>query len=406
MVKKMKYVVFLGDGMADRPNDMLGGKTPLELAKKPNIDRLASMGECGMVKTIPTGMPKGSDTANLSVMGYDIRKCYTGRSPLEAVSMGIELKSTDVTMRCNLVSLSEDEAYEDKIMLDYSSDEISTREADILIKYLNEHLALENMKLYTGISYRHCLVWDKGHTGFPFTPPHDILTQRIGEHLISSGEGVMFTSLMKASYELLKDHPVNVRRRERGLKPANSIWLWGEGTRPELESFHDLYGVTGTVVSAVDLIKGIGKCAGLNVAEVAGVTGNIDTNFEGKAEAALSALLSGQDFAYIHVEAPDECGHRQEYENKIHSIELIDEKIVGPVIKGLEAAGEDVRALVLPDHPTPLALRTHTDDPVPYVFYDSTSKKTGVSCYTEAECEKTGRYIDEGCTLMKKFLSK
>jgi len=403
----MKYVVFLGDGMADRPNDVIGGKTPLELAKKPNIDRLASMAECGMVKTIPTGMPKGSDTANLSVMGYDIRKSYTGRSPLEAVSMGIDLKSTDVTMRCNLVSLSEtEENYEDKIMVDYSSDEISTREADMLIKYLNEHLPLEAMKLYTGISYRHCLVWDNGHIGLNFTPPHDILTQRVGEHLAKQGDAAVFTELMKASYDLLKDHPVNVRRRERGLKPANSAWFWGEGTKPELQSYHDLYGVTGTVVSAVDLIKGIGKCAGLDVPDVPGTTGNIDTNFEGKAEAALKALLSGQDFAYIHVEAPDECGHRQEYENKIHSIELIDDKIVGHVIKGLEDAGEDVRALVLPDHPTPLALRTHTDDPVPYVFYDSTAKKNGVSCYTEAECAKTGIFIEEGCSLMGRFLAK
>lgn len=400
----MKYVVFLGDGMSDLPNENLGGKTPLELAHKPNIDSLASRGECGMVRTIPHGMPTGSDTANLSVLGYDIRHCYTGRSPLEAVSIGINLKDTDVTLRCNLVSLEGEGDYEDMTMLDYSSDEISTREAGMLIKYLNKHLPLDGMKFYTGISYRHCLVWENGHTGFDFTPPHDILTKRVGDYILKDGAGKRFTELMKKSFELLDNHPVNIRRRERGLKPANSIWLWGEGTKPKLDSFFDLYGVTGTVVSAVDLIKGIGKCAGLDVAEVPGATGNIDTNFEGKAKAALSALLSGKDFVFIHVEAPDECGHRQEYENKIHSIELIDEKIVGPVVKGLEEAGESYRVLILPDHPTPLALRTHTADPVPYVLFDSRREKKGVESYTEAKCTETGIFIEEGRTLMGTFL--
>ncbi len=401
----MKYVVILGDGMADYPMKELNNKTPLQYANKPNIDMLAQKGTVGLVKTVPDGIPPGSDAANLSVMGYNPKVYYTGRSPLEAVSMGIELKPTDVALRCNLVYLSEDEpTYEDKTMIDYSSDEISTDEARVLIEAVNSALKRENMTFYPGISYRHCMVWSNGVTGLGCTPPHDILERKVTEYLPKEESGVLL-ELMKKSYDILKEHPVNLARKARGLRPANSIWLWGEGKKPALASFSEKYNKTGTMISAVDLLKGIGLCAGLNSVDVEGATGNIHTNFIGKANAAIAELDSGKDFVYVHVEAPDECGHRYEIDNKVKAIEYLDEKVVAPILDGLRKHKE-YRVLVLPDHPTPLSLRTHTSEPVPFIIYDSTDEvMSEAKSYDEAEAIKTGIFVEEGYKLMDWFIT-
>lgn len=399
----MKYIVMLGDGMADYPVEALGGKTPLEVAKKPNIDRLARHGELGMVKTVPDGMKPGSDVANLAAMGYDPVQCYTGRSPLEAVSIGISMSDTDVAFRCNLVTLSDEPEYADKTMMDYSSGEITTAEAAELIRAVDEAFRTDKLLFYPGISYRHCMIWHDGPTGLNLTPPHDISDQKITEYL--PGNPVIL-DLMRRSYEVLKDHPVNQARRARGLNPANSIWLWGEGTRPAVSGFEAVYKVKGSVISAVDLIKGIGICAGMKVIEVEGATGNIDTNFKGKGEAALRTLLDGQDLVYIHVEAPDECGHHGDLKGKIRSIELIDEQIVGPLLAGLEKAGEDYSILVMPDHPTPIAIKTHVSDPIPYLLYRSTGAiGEGANTYTE-KTAAAGRYEEHGYELMKRLLGR
>jgi 2,3-bisphosphoglycerate-independent phosphoglycerate mutase len=329
----MKFVVVLGDGMADYRVVQLGNRTPLQCANKPNIDRLAQYGEIGMVKTVPDGIPPGSDAANLSVMGYNPAKYYTGRSPLEAVSMGVELSDTDHAFRCNLVTLSMDGSYEASSMLDYSSDEITTAEAAELIGEINRHLANEEIRFYPGISYRHCMVWNKASGTRTLTPPHDILEKNIAPYLPAGDCSDMLLSLQKKSHALLKDHPVNLARMAKGLRPANSIWLWGEGMKPAIPRFSDKYNRTGSVVSAVDLIKGIGICAGLDSVEVEGATGNIHTNFRGKAVAALNELRKGKDFVYVHVEAPDECGHRFEIENKVKSIEYIDDLVVGTLLE-------------------------------------------------------------------------
>lgn len=400
----MKYIVMLGDGMADYPVEKLGGCTPLQKAQKPNIDRLASKGVLGMVKTVPDGLKPGSDVANLSAMGYNPVECYTGRSPLEAVSIGIEMSDTDVAFRCNLVTLSDEADYDQKTMVDYSSDEISTAEAAELILAVNEAFKSASIEFYPGISYRHCMIWHEGPVGLDLTPPHDISDRKITEY-VPKNEVVY--DLMKRSHEVLKNHPVNQARIARGLHPANSIWLWGEGTKPGVSNFEKTYGVKGSVISAVDLIKGIGICAGMKVIEVEGATGNIDTNFSGKGKAALDTLLEGQDLVYIHVEAPDECGHRGEIENKVKAIELIDELIVGPLLKGLEEAGEEYSILVMPDHPTPLAIKTHISAPVPYLLYRSTDPvDSGISTYTEETCASTGRYVGHGYELMKELLEK
>lgn len=402
----MKYVVVLGDGMADYRIAQLGNRTPLQCAKKPNIDRLAEYGETGMVKTVPDGIPPGSDAANLSVMGYNPRKYYTGRSPLEAVSMGVELSETDLAFRCNLVTLDMDGSYESSTMLDYSSDEISTAEAAELIRDIDKALSNEELRFFPGISYRHCMVWSKGTGKRTLTPPHDILEKNIAAYLPSGDCSEMFLSLQKKSHEILKEHPVNKTRIARGLRPANSIWLWGEGRKPAIPKFIDKYGVTGSVVSAVDLIKGIGLCAGLDSVDVEGATGNIHTNFRGKAEAALKELKKGKDFVYVHIEAPDECGHRYEIENKVKSIEYIDDQVVGTLLEGLTSY-EDYSILILPDHPTPLSLRTHTSEPVPYILYRKKSEKpSGVNGYDEFQAQRTGIHIDDGYTLMDRFLQK
>ncbi len=401
----MKYVVVLGDGMADYRMPQLGNRTPLQCAKKPNIDYLAANGEIGMVKTIPEGIPPGSDAANLSVMGYDPEKFYTGRSPLEAVSMGVELSDTDLAFRCNLVNLSVEGDYETSTMVDYSSDEISTSEASELIKEVNKYLSNDNITFYPGISYRHCMVWHNGRGSRKMTPPHDILEKNISSFLPAGDSSEMMLEMQKKSYEILKDHPVNKARIARGLRPANSIWLWGEGKRPAIPKFIDKYGIKGSVVSAVDLIKGIGICAGLDSIDVEGATGNINTNFRGKAEAALKELRKGSDFVYVHVEAPDECGHRYEIDNKVRSIELIDSEIVGVLLEGLKSF-DDYSIMVLPDHPTPLSLRTHTPEPVPYIIYRKGSHKpSGIAGYDEFQAQRTGIFVDKGYTLMDRFLA-
>lgn len=402
----MKYAVVLGDGMADYRMPRLGHRTPLQYAHKPNIDYLAANGEIGIVRTIPEGLSPGSDTANLSVMGYDPKKYYTGRSPLEAVSMGVELTDTDLAFRCNLVTLDIDGDYESAVMADYSSDEISTSESAELIDELNRQLSSDTVRFHAGISYRHCMVWHGGSGTRKLTPPHDILGKRIAPYMPSGDNSDMFIGLMKKSHEILAGHPVNKSRVSRGLRPANSIWLWGEGRKPALPGFAGKYGLSGSVIAAVDLIKGIGICAGLDIVEVEGATGNINTNFRGKAEAALKELKNGKDFVYIHIEAPDECGHRFEIENKVKSIELIDELVVGTLLEGL-ADYDDFGIMVLPDHPTPLSLRTHTADPVPYVIYrKSCSKPSGVAGYDEFEAQKTGIFIEHGHKLMDRFLQK
>ncbi|MBO4261904.1 MAG: cofactor-independent phosphoglycerate mutase [Clostridia bacterium] len=404
----MKYIVILGDGMADYPVPELEGKTPLMAAEKPNIDYLCQYGEFGLVKTVPDHLnPPGSDIANMSVLGYDPDRYYTGRSPLEAVSMGIELKPDELAVRCNLVSLGGSGEYETLTMADYSSDEISTEEARELILFINEKLGSDILRFNPGVSYRHCIVMKaEGDVKLGCTPPHDISGKPITEHLPKGFMSKELLDLMKKSYELLSDHPVNKKRIERGLKPANSIWPWGEGRKPYLSNFTEKFGIKGAVVSAVDLIKGIGLCAGMKVLEVEGATGTYKTNFEGKADAAFNYLMNEGDFVYIHMEGPDECGHRHEVKEKILAIEYIDRRVVGPLCSRLREAGEDFRMLVLPDHPTPLVLRTHTHDAVPYIIYDSSSKfpKNPGASYDERFAKATGIYVAKGDTLMEKFI--
>ena len=401
----MKYIVVLGDGMADYKLDELGGKTPLQYAKKPHIDALARKAEVGLCKTVPDGFKPGSDVANLSVMGYDPKDCYTGRSPLEAVSIGIKLAPTDVTLRCNLVTVSDEEPYEEKRMLDYSAGEISTAEAGELIQFLKAHLDAEDMTLYAGVSYRHCLVVHNGKTGHELTPPHDISGKPVKGRLPLGPYGERYLSMMKRSYDLLKDHPINRARIAAGKNPANSVWFWGEGTKPALENFREKFGLQGGVISAVDLVKGIGILAGMQVIDVEGATGNYDTNFAGKANAALGALLGGLDFVYIHMEAPDECGHQGDIAHKVYSIEQIDEKVAAPLVRGLKEAGEPFKMLICPDHPTPIAVRTHVADPIPYLLYSSEEERSnGAESYDEDAAAKTGMFVPAGCMLLQKML--
>lgn len=400
----MKYIVVLGDGMADYPIESLGGKTPLQSANTPTFDSLAKVSEVGLCRTVPDGFKPGSDVANLSVMGYDPHGCYTGRSPLEAVSIGIDLKDTDVTLRCNLVTLSDEPAYEDKRMLDYSAGEISTEEARELISFLKQSFDGDRFTLYAGVSYRHCLVAANGTVGHELTPPHDITDKPIREYLPKGPQGKTYLAVMKRSYELLKNHPVNRARIAAGKRPANSVWFWGEGTKPALENFEKKFGKNGGVISAVDLVKGIGILAGMKIIDVPNATGNYDTNFAGKAEAALKALQEGLDFVYIHMEAPDECGHQGDIAHKIYSIEQIDEKVVKRLCEGLGATGEEYAMLICPDHPTPIAVRTHVSDPVPYLLYASDRKReSGAKAYDETEAKNTGIFVERGCDLMKKL---
>lgn len=399
----MKYIVILCDGMADEPLEELGGRTPLEAARTENMDRLAKSSEIGMVQTVPDGMAPGSDTANLSVIGYDPRKYYTGRSPLEALSIGAPMEPSDVSFRCNLVTLSEEEEnYEDRHILDHSSDEISTEEAAELIRALSEGLKRDGYTFYVGTSYRHLLIQKNG-TVVELTAPHDILTKRIGEYL---PEDEVLREMMIKSYDILKDHPINVKRRDEGKNPANSAWFWGAGTRPMLTSFEEKNGVKGAMISAVDLLKGIAAGAGMHNIIVEGANGGLNTNYSGKAEAAVKALTEdGFDFVYVHIEAPDEMGHQGSVERKIQAIENIDEKIIGPVNRALDAEGTAYRMLILPDHPTPIRVRTHTSDPVPYLLYDSTKAMDGMDTYSEKTGRETGIFEKEGYHLIDHLLS-
>ncbi|HHU85127.1 MAG TPA: cofactor-independent phosphoglycerate mutase [Clostridiales bacterium] len=402
----MKFAVVLFDGMSDYPVPMFDGKTPMMLANKPNLDKMARYGVAGLVKTVPDGFKPGSDVANLGVLGYDVRTCYTGRSPLEAASIGIDLKDTDVTLRCNLVTLSEEAEYSEKTMIDYSAGDISSAEAAEIIKTVQEHFGNDVFTFYAGVSYRHCLVWNNGTIELGnMTPPHDIANRVIGEFLSTADMATELIRMMRESYELLKDHPVNVKRISEGKRPANSIWLWGEGTKPRLELFKDLYALDGSIISAVDLLRGIGKCAGMSAPEVEGATGYLDTNFTGKYQAAVDELKSGKDFVYIHVEAPDECGHRNEPENKVRAIELIDELILGPLIAELEKF-DDYAIMALPDHPTPIVTQTHAPDPVPFAIYRKGDNNQGIDTLNEETAKQTGIFYESGRELFNRFIKK
>ena len=397
----MKYIVVLGDGMSDEPIAALGGKTPLEYANTPAMDELASKGEMGMVQNVPAGMSPGSEIANLSVMGYDPLTDFTGRSPLEALSVGVEMEPDDIIFRCNVVTLTEEEPYAEKTILDHSSGEISTAEADQLMDAIREAFNDETFQFYTGTSYRHIMVWKHGRLA-KLEPPHDHLTQVIGDYL---PEETVLRGFMERSFDILNNHPVNLKRAAEGKRKANSLWYWGAGTKPSIGSFQEKTGLKGAMISAVDLLKGIAVGAGMQICQVEGATGSIDTNYEGKAQAAIDSLLSdGCDFAYIHVEAPDEMGHQGELDHKIMAIEDLDSRIIAPIKKAMEEAGEDFRMLVLPDHPTPLRIRTHSADPVPYVLYDSTKQRKTAKRYSEAEAMATGIFEPQGCKLMEKLL--
>ena len=400
----MKYIVVLGDGMADKPIPELGDKTPLEYAKTPMMDSLAQLGEIGMVHTIPDGMKPGSDTANLSVLGYNPRKYYSGRSPLEALSIGVPMKDTDIALRCNLVTLSENEdTYEERTIIDHSSDEISTEDAAILLEAVKKELQTEQYQFYVGTSYRHLLIWDKGEV-VDLVQPHDVLGQKIGDKLPENQD---LREMMKKSYDILVNHPINVERRKKGLHPANSCWFWGAGTKPSLSSFEEKTGKSGAMISAVDLLKGIAVGASMKVITVEGANGGLHTNYEGKAEAAVKVLTEdGYDFVYVHVEAPDEMGHQGSFERKVQAIENLDKRIIKRVTEQLEAAGTDFRMLVLPDHPTPVAIRTHVSDPVPYMLYDSTNKQSHTWNYNEKEAQESGNYIDKGYTIINHLFEK
>ena len=399
----MKYIVILGDGMADEPIDALGGKTPLACAETPVMDELASKGEMGMVQNVPAGMAPGSDVANLSVLGYDPAVCYSGRSPLEALSVGVAMEPTDIVLRCNIVTLTEEEPYAKKTIFDHSSGEISTADADILMDAIREAFNSDEFQYYTGTSYRHITIWKNGVMP-QLEQPHDHLTHVIGPYLPKEPK---LRAMMEKSFDILNPHPLNLERAAKGKNKANSLWFWGAGTKPSLQNFTEKTGLKGAMVSAVDLLKGIAVGAGMKVYQVPGATGSIDTNFEGKAQAAIDALTKdGCDFVYVHVEAPDEMGHQGLLKEKIQSIEYLDRRLIAPVKKAMEDAGEDFRMLVLPDHPTPIRLRTHTGDPVPYVLYDSTRQRKSIRKYTEAEAEATGNYEPNGYRLIQQLLNK
>lgn len=401
----MKYIVVLGDGMADYPVEVLNNKTPLQYASTPTIDYMAKHGILGMVKTVPEGMPAGSDTANMAVFGYDPFVYYSGRSPFEAASMRVAMLDTDITFRCNLVTISEGEPYEEKIMLDHSAGEITTAEAEELISALSEYLSTSAIKFYPGISYRHLMIWANGPYQWNLTPPHDILGKKVKDYMPKGLNSEVIEEMIKKSSQFLSQHDINKKRKAAGLNPANSIWIWGEGKKPLLSSFYDKYNLKGSVISAVDLIKGIGLCAGLDVVDVEGATGNINTNYIGKANAALAELAKGNDFVYIHVEAPDECGHRYEIENKYKAIEFIDNQIVKVIKDEMERIGEDYKMIILPDHPTPLALRTHTSEPVPFLIYQSNDEKDNHNgVYDEFLTKDTDLYFPKGYKLMDYFL--
>ncbi len=400
----MKYVIVLGDGMADEPVEELGGKTPLAYAKTPTFDRLAGLSEIGMVQTIPEGMKPGSDTANLSVLGYDPKIYYSGRSPLEALSIGVPMKDTDIAIRCNIVTISEEQVpFEEQTVIDHSSGEISTEDCAVLIDAVRRKLENETYRFYVGTSYRHCLIWDKGEVA-ELTAPHDVLTQKVGPNLPADAA---LRDMMKRSYEILVNHPLNIERRKKGLNPANCCWFWGAGTKPRLSSFYEKTGKKGVMISAVDLLKGIAVGAGMDVIQVEGANGGLNTNWEGKAQAAVKALAEdGYDFAYVHLEAPDEMGHQGSAEKKIRAIENLDMRVTAPIVEGLGRAGVDYRLLVLPDHPTPVRVRTHTADPVPYLLYDSAAPQEHTWKYNEKEGAESGNFVAHGYEMTEKLFSR
>ena len=400
----MKYIVVLGDGMADESIEALQGKTIIEYANTPCLDRLSKLSEIGMVHTIPEGMSPGSDTANLSVLGYDPKKYYSGRSPLEALSIGVPMTETDIALRCNIVTISDDDVpFEEKTIIDHSADEISTEDCAVLLNAVKEQLENEIYHFYVGTSYRHCLIWNHGQV-VSLTPPHDVLTQTIGKHL---PKDAVLLEMMKKSYEILKDHPMNIERKKKGLNPANCCWFWGAGTKPMLSSFEEKTGKKGMMISAVDLLKGIAVGAGMGVANVEGANGGLHTNYEGKTDAAIKALLEdGYDFAYIHVEAPDEMGHQGSLEKKIQAVEYLDERVIKRLTDALDAGNVDYRLLVLPDHPTPIRVRTHTADNVPYLLYDSTDLKNEKWNYNEKDAVNSGIFVEEGYTLIDHLFEK
>ena len=399
----MKYVVILSDGMADYPIESLGNKTPLEVANTPCMDYLASKSEVGVFKTVPDGMKPGSDVANLTVMGFDTQKAYTGRSPLEAASIGIELEDTDLSARVNLVTLSDEQEFSERKLLDYSAGEISTEDAKILIDYLKKHLDTDKYTFYSGVSYRHCLVVKNGKEVGNLAPAHDIIGRRITNYLPHPVKGKHYLELMERASSLLRLHPINVERRQAGIAPANGIWIWGEGTKPNLEDFTKKTGLKGGVISAVDLLRGIALVSNMKVISVQGATGNYDTNFDGKAQACLDELKT-LDYVFVHIEAPDECGHHGDVQKKIYSIEQVD-GVLKKVYDGLSASGEDFSILVCPDHPTPICLRTHVSDPVPYFIYRSNAvTDSGVKEFNEKTALATGNYTEKGYTLLDKFI--
>lgn len=396
----MKYIIILGDGMAGEPLECIGGKTTLEQALTPEMDRLAKTSEIGLVSMVPEGMAPGSDTANLSVLGYNPEVYYTGRSPLEALSIGVGMEEDDVSFRCNLVTLTEDASlpYEDQRIVDHSSDEINTRDAGVLLEVLKEEVLKPGFELYRGTSYRHLLLWKNGHE-MELTPPHDILTNQIREYLPGDP---MLLAMMKESYRVLKEHPVNLKRKAQGLRPANSAWFWGAGKRPKLPDFQEKTGKRGVMISAVDLLKGIAAGSGMKIVHVEGADGGLHTNYEGKAQAAVRALLDeGYDFAYIHVEAPDEMGHQGSVEKKIRAIEFLDQRLIRIVREAMDASGEPYRLLILPDHPTPIVARTHTADPVPYLLYDRKRPENGAESYCERTAVQSGRWEKNGYHLIE-----
>lgn len=395
----MKYIIVLGDGMADEPIESLGGKTPLAYAKTAAMDALSKKGEIGLVHTIPDGMKPGSDTANLSVLGYDPKIFYSGRSPLEALSIGVPMKETDVALRCNIVTISDgDEPFEEKTIIDHSSGEISTEDCAVLLNEVRRELENDTFRFYVGTSYRHCLIWDRGEV-IDLVQPHDVLGQKIGPNLPKEAN---LRRMMERSYEILKDHPINIERKKQGLNPANCCWFWGAGTKPMVGNFQEKTRKKGAMISAVDLLKGIAVGAGMTVINVPGANGGLNTNYTGKKDAAVKALTEdGFDFVYIHVEAPDEMGHQGSVEKKVRAIENIDELIVGPLVKELKEKGQDFRVLILPDHPTPIRLRTHTADAVPYLLYDSTKDGNHTWDYNEAEAKKSGNYVEKGHEIIR-----
>lgn len=405
-VIKLKYLVVLADGMADYPVPELNGKTPLQVSKKPNMDRLAQKGEVGLVRTVPPGMPPGSDVANLAVMGYNPRQYYTGRSPLEAISIGVDLALSDVSFRCNLVTLSDAQNPNEKVMIDYSAGEITTREAEILIRDLAKEINSRVFNLYPGISYRHLMVWHNGPSDWRLTPPHDISDRSIGAFLPKGECSKELIDLMKKSWPILENHPVNQERIKLGLRSANSIWFWGEGRKPNITGFSEKYGLKGSVISAVDLAKGLGIAAGLRVINVPGATGNIHTNFQGKALAVLDAFKAGDDFIYLHIEAPDEAGHQGDLPTKIKAIERIDAEVLEIILAELPKIATDFKIMLLPDHPTPLTLKTHVADPVPFVIYqtEKTIAKGSTATFDETAAAGTGIVVEEGYRLMDRFI--